>query len=70
MYCMLLFRLGWRVSGYHLNRYITDAQLRLAKIGHALFCIFALASQPTPRPPSFLFRTIVLATASTTLAKT
>ena len=44
MYFMLLRKLGWMVSGYHLKIYITNAQLRLAKTGHALALIFVRVS--------------------------
>lgn len=37
IYLMLLLKLGWMVSGYHRKIYMTKAQLRLAKTGHALF---------------------------------
>ena len=39
MYFILLLKLGWMVSGCHLKMYMTKAQLRLAKIGQALFSI-------------------------------
>lgn len=38
---MLLLRLETRVSGYQRKMYMTKAQLRLAKTGHALFLIWA-----------------------------
>lgn len=36
---MLLLRLEIRVSGYQRKMYMTKAQLRLAKTGHALLVI-------------------------------
>lgn len=41
---MLLRKLDARVSGYHRKRYMTNAQLRLAKAGQALLVIVARAS--------------------------
>ena len=40
IYVILLLKLVWIVSGYHLKRYMTKAQLRLAKTVHALSLIF------------------------------
>lgn len=44
MYTMLLRRLDTSVSGYHRNRYMTNAQLKLANTGKALFVIDSRAS--------------------------
>ena len=39
MYFILLLKLGWMLSGCHLKIYMTNAQLKLAKMGQALFSI-------------------------------
>jgi hypothetical protein len=44
MYFMLLLKLDWMLSGCHLKMYMTNAQLKLAKTGHAFFWTMALVS--------------------------
>lgn len=41
---MLLRKLDWIAAGCQRNMYMTNAQLRLAKAGHALAYILSLAS--------------------------
>jgi hypothetical protein len=42
IYFILLLKLGWMVSGYHLKIYMTRAQLSEEKTGHADFWIVSL----------------------------
>lgn len=44
MYFILLLKLDWMLSGCHLKMYMTNAQLKLANTGQALFSIFAFSS--------------------------
>ena len=81
---MLLRRLGWSISGYHLKSHITLAQLKLANTGQERFLTIASCSSLRPKmplppcppyvpPTSVLFPggcTASLAIPSTTLAKT
>lgn len=44
MYFILLLRLGCTLSASHLKMNMMNAQVRLAKTGHALACIFVRIS--------------------------
>ena len=53
IYCMLLRKLGCNAFGCHRNRYMTIAQLHVAKTGHALFLaiLYRFSSCISPHPP-------------------
>ena len=80
MYCMLLLKLGCKVSGYHLNSHMTAAQLPAANTGQALsFSVRLIRSIRSESPPAFRLiclttprpsETANLAQAKTTLANT
>lgn len=65
---MLLLKLPGIVSGYHLNTYITIAQLIAANTGHARSLIESLRFCDRTMP--YWGRTASLAIARTTRAKT